>query len=95
MDTGMNEEVSSKLKARRQELGYSVEEVVEKTKLYPSVIRDLEEGNLSNINSAYLKGFIRIYASFLGLNAAELTNNISVQYTGPKEEKKSKRTNSL
>lgn len=88
----MIEEVSSKLKARRQELGYTIEEVVEKTKLYPSVIRDLEEGNLSNLNQAYLKGFIRIYASFLGLNAAELTKDISVQNLKPKEEKKNKVT---
>jgi len=58
-------EVCRKIKEKRKELGYSIEYVVEKTKLYPSVIRHIEEGELENINSTYLKGFIKIYALFL------------------------------
>jgi len=64
-------ELCAKLKEKRKELGYSLEEVVEKTKLYPSVIKDLEEGNLNNLNPTYLKGFIKIYASFLGIDTKE------------------------
>ncbi|MDD5194116.1 MAG: DUF4115 domain-containing protein [Candidatus Omnitrophica bacterium] len=84
----MNEEIGAKLKTRRQELGLSIEEVVEKTKLYPSVIRDLEEGNFSNINHAYLKGFIKIYASFLGLNYSELSKVAGGEQIKPKDDKK-------
>ena len=64
----MIKEVCNRLKEKRSELGYSIEYTVEKTKLYPSVIRDIEQGNLSNISSVYLKGFMKIYASFLGVD---------------------------
>jgi transcriptional regulator with XRE-family HTH domain len=64
------EELCQRIAQRRKELDLSLEEVVEKTKLYPSVIRDIEAGNLDNINSAYRKGFLRIYASFLGIDSS-------------------------
>lgn len=61
------EELCVKLQQKRNTLGLTLEEVVEKTKLYPSIIRDIESGNLGNISQAYLKGYMRIYASFLGV----------------------------
>lgn len=64
----MIEHLCSKLKDKRKELGYRIEEVVEKTKLHPSMIRHIEAGEFNNISPAYLKGFIRIYASFLGVS---------------------------
>lgn len=81
-------ELCAKLKERRKELGYSIEEVVDKTKLYPSVIRDLEEGNLKNLSPAYLKGFIKIYASFLGINVDDLIIEEKKPFLKPKENKK-------
>ncbi|MFH1504610.1 MAG: RodZ domain-containing protein [Candidatus Omnitrophota bacterium] len=72
----MIKEVCSKLKEKRANLGYSLEETVEKTKLHPSVIRDIESGDLSNINSAYLKGFMRIYASFLEIDMGRALEEI-------------------
>jgi len=54
------EELCVKLQQKRNDLGLTLEEVVEKTKLYPSVIRDIESGNLGNISKAYLKGYIKI-----------------------------------
>ncbi|MEI8349207.1 MAG: RodZ domain-containing protein [Candidatus Omnitrophota bacterium] len=72
------EELCARLAAKRQELGLSIEEVVEKTKLYPSVIRDIEAGSIDNINSAYRKGFIKIYASFLNINVEDSLEHISV-----------------
>ena len=61
----MIKELCNKLKEKRRELGYSIEYVVEKTKLHPSMIKDIEEGNLSNENPIYVRGFIKIYAAFL------------------------------
>jgi len=61
----MIKELCSKLKEKRNELGYSIEYVVEKTKLYPSMIRDIEEGNFVNKSPIYIRGFIKIYAAFL------------------------------
>lgn len=73
----MIQELCSKLKAKRHELGYSLEEIVEKTKLHPSVIKDIEAGNLENINKTYIKGFIKIYASFLGVEVGAALDEIS------------------
>lgn len=70
------QELCQKLANRRKELDLSLEEVVEKTKLYPSVIKDIEAGNLENISSAYRRGFLRIYSSFLGIDACEVTDNL-------------------
>jgi len=83
-------ELCSKLKEKRKELGYSIEEVVEKTKLYPSVIKDLEEGKLENLNPTYLKGFIKIYASFLGIDTKEFVQEEKVP---PKKNEPKKNNN--
>jgi len=72
------EELCVKLQQKRNDLGLTLEEVVEKTKLYPSVIRDIESGNLGNISKAYLKGYIKIYASFLGVNIEDALDKINL-----------------
>ena len=72
----MIEKVCTQFKEKRQNMGLTIEEVVEKTKLHPSVIRDLEEGDLHKINPTYLKGFIRIYANFLGVDLGEALEEI-------------------
>jgi len=61
----MIKELCNKLKEKRKELGYSIGYVVEKIKLHPSMIKDIEEGNLANENPIYIRGFIKIYAAFL------------------------------
>ena len=84
----MIKEVCNKLKEKRKKLGYDIEYVVEKTKLHPSVIRDIEDCNLSNINSAYVKGFMKIYASFLQVDlGASLEEIASVRPVFKKEPK--------
>ncbi|MFA5337191.1 MAG: RodZ domain-containing protein [Candidatus Omnitrophota bacterium] len=72
------EELCVKLQQKRNTLGLTLEEVVEKTKLYPSVIRDIESGSLSNISKAYLKGYIKIYASFLDVNVEDALDKINI-----------------
>ena len=61
----MIKELCDRLKQKRKELGYSIEYVVERTKLHPTMIKDIEEGNLIKENPVYVKGFIKIYATFL------------------------------
>lgn len=70
-------ELCEKLRSKRTELGLNIEEVVEKTKLYPSAIKDIESGNLNNIASAYLKGYIRIYASFLNVDLEDAFESLN------------------
>jgi len=72
----MIQELCVQLRDKRKELGYGLEYTVEKTKLHPSVIRDIEAGNLANINPTYLKGFIRIYASFLGVHIGKALDEL-------------------
>lgn len=72
------EELCTKLQQKRNALGLTLEEAVEKTKLYPSVIRDIESCNLGNISKAYLKGYIKIYASFLGVNTEDALDKIGL-----------------
>ena len=78
---------STQLKQKREELGLSIEDVVEKTKLHPSVIRDLEAGNFQAINSIYLKGFIKIYAGFLGIEASQALEEVSVSQAATSKSK--------
>jgi len=73
----MIKEVCNRLKEKRSELGYSIEHTVEKTKLHPSVIRDIEQGNLNNISPVYIKGFMKIYASFLGVDLGTALEEVS------------------
>jgi len=77
----------SKFKEKRLALGFSIETVVEKTKLHPSVIHDIEEGRINKINPIYIKGFIKIYASFLGINVNDLLAHISADQATPIQKK--------
>jgi len=65
------EELIEKIKEKRRKLNLSIEEVVEKTKLHPLVIKSIEEGKWDKINPTYLKGFLKIYCSFLGIEFDE------------------------
>ena len=56
------------LKIVREEKGYSIAEVSKNTKISSSVLRALEEGRLDNIDPIYLKGFLKIYCRFLGID---------------------------
>ncbi len=87
----MIKELCHKLKEKRATLGYSIEQTVEKTKLHPSVIRDIEACNLTNINSAYLKGFIKIYAAFLGVDLGQALGEIDSLAASTKKTKIIKR----
>lgn len=81
----MIKEFSDKLKKRREELGLSFKDIVEKTKICPSVIKHIEEGEWEEINPTYLKGFLKIYTSVLGIN---IPDEILTFIRGRKEEKK-------
>lgn len=63
----MNGEFARKLKEKREALYLTIEEVVEKTKLAPSVVKALEEAQWEKISPIYLRGFLKIYSSFLGI----------------------------
>lgn len=80
----MLEEFCRQLKEKRKELGYNIEDVVEHTKIYPVAIRDIEDGNFENISPIYLKGFLKIYASFLGVDATQALKEVALVKPKPK-----------
>lgn len=66
------ETAGSRLKKIRQERGLSLEDVQKKTKIHLNVLRAIEGDSISNLSPIYLKGFIKIYCGFLGLDAKDL-----------------------
>jgi cytoskeletal protein RodZ len=60
-----------RLKKIRQEKGLSLEDVQKKTKIHPNVLRAIEGDSISNLSPIYLKGFIKIYCGYLGLEAKD------------------------
>ncbi len=65
------ETAGSRLKKIRQERGLSLEDIQKKTKIHLNVLRAIEGDSISNLSPIYLKGFIKIYCGYLGLNFAD------------------------
>lgn len=87
----MIEDLCKRLRAKRLEKGYNIETVVKQTKLHPSVIKDIENCNFGSITPIYIKGFIKIYASFLGVEIGnELEEAEGSEVSGRKKSKKRK-----
>ncbi len=50
----------------------SYEQIFEITRIQPSILREIEEGRASSVAPVFLKGFIKTYARFLGLNPEDI-----------------------
>lgn len=67
------EETGAILRAEREKRNLSVEDVADQLKISPRQIRALESGEIDSLpHPAYARGFIRSYASWLGLTPEEL-----------------------
>lgn len=60
-------EIIQIIKDKREELGLTIEEVSRQTKINSMVLSNIEQGELKKISTVYLKGFLKIYIQFLGL----------------------------
>jgi cytoskeletal protein RodZ len=65
------ESVGARLKKIRLEKGLSLEEVHKRTKIHLNVLKAIEEDSLVNLSPVYLRGFLKLYCRFLGLEPAE------------------------
>ncbi len=65
------ESVGAKLKKIRLEKGLSIEEVQKKTKIHLNILKALEEDNFINLSPVYVKGFLKIYCKFLGIDHSQ------------------------
>lgn len=65
------ESAGARLKKFRLEKGLSLEEVQKKTKIHLNILKALEEDSLINLSPVYIKGFLKIYCKFLGVEAKD------------------------
>jgi len=67
----VSENPGVRLKQIRLARGVSLEEVHKKTRIHMSILRSIEGDSVSNLNSVYLKGFLKLYCKFLNVNPGE------------------------
>lgn len=61
------------LREQREKKNITLEQAEETTKIRKSYLSDLEKGNYSKLPaSTYIKGFLKIYAQYLGLSEKEV-----------------------
>ena len=83
--------IGKQLKLLRERKGLNYEQVFEVTKIQPSILRGIEEGN-SSISPAFLKGFIKTYALFLDLDIKVLFREEEEKKEQRKDVKKDQKT---
>lgn len=64
------------LRCEREEQGLSIELAASQSRIKPSVIAAIESGETGAIPSVYLRGYIRNYARFLGVDTTNLETQI-------------------
>lgn len=86
--------MSSELKEKRLEIGYTIEEVSEKLNIRKRYLIELEEENYSAIpGQIYVDGYTKLYAEFLGIESGK-NSKLPVTYK-TKNKKKLKRKKSF
>ncbi|MFA5155839.1 MAG: RodZ domain-containing protein [Candidatus Omnitrophota bacterium] len=75
------EPIGERIKKARLEKGLTLEDVHRKTKIHLNVLKSIEEGSLVNFNPVYIKGFLKIYCKFLGVEYSD--SGISAKTTAP------------
>lgn len=70
--------VGERLRHCREAGGHTLEEVAEATKISKTYLRALEEDRFQDLPSpAYFKGFLRLYADYLGINPDDLMARVA------------------
>ena len=72
------EEIGRLLKEKRLELGLTIEEVSDQTRLTQKHIKALEEGNISFFHDdlSYLRFFVKSYCDVLGLDFEDIKDEL-------------------
>ncbi len=69
MDTSP-EDIGTLLKERREQLGYSLNDAAQKTRIRKTYLVSIEENRFSDLpGQAYVTGFVGVYARYLGLDS--------------------------
>jgi cytoskeletal protein RodZ len=71
------QDIGCSLRQLRQEHSLSIEEVAERTRIQPRLLRALEEGQMNVLpEPVYIQGMIKKYGESLGVNALELAKSV-------------------
>ncbi|MDD5595051.1 MAG: DUF4115 domain-containing protein [Candidatus Omnitrophica bacterium] len=65
------ESVGTRLKNKRLEKGLTLEEAQKRTKIHLNILRSIEDDSLVGVSPIYIKGFLKIYCKFLGVDPRE------------------------
>ena len=65
-------EIGKAFQEAREEKGLSREEAGHQSKIHTNVIYDLETGVFDRLGKPYIKGFLKKYSAFLGLNTEDI-----------------------
>ncbi|MFH1413479.1 MAG: RodZ domain-containing protein [Candidatus Omnitrophota bacterium] len=65
------EPVGARLKKMRLEKGITLEDLQRATKINANVLKDIEGDSFTNLSPVYLKGFLKIYCKYLGVDPGE------------------------
>jgi cytoskeleton protein RodZ len=72
--------VGAELRAARQRLGWKLTDVAATIRIRLPYLEAIEDGRLADLpGNAYAMGFLRSYATFLGLDAAEVARRFRVE----------------
>ena len=75
-------ELGQQLRAAREARGLGIDDVAQGTRIRPAYVRALEEERFADLPApVYVRGFLRNYATFLGLDAEELISTLEQQHT--------------
>jgi len=81
-------QIGLQLKKTREEKDITLEEVAEKTKIQSRYLQAVENGDWERLpEEVYLRGFIRTYAQFLGLDAQSLIKEYDEARAQEKEDR--------
>ena len=61
----------ARLKEVRLKKGLTLEEAHKKTKIHTNILKAIEEGELAHMSPVYIKGFLKIYCHYLGVDPRE------------------------
>lgn len=67
------EDIGYQLKSQRERLGYSLQDIAQNTRIRKTFLESLENNQFSDLpGQAYVTGFIKAYARYLGIDSAAL-----------------------
>ncbi len=65
-------EIGKVFREARAKRGMSLEDVSDNTRIHMKVLTDIENGVLDRLGKLYMKGFLKKYSSFLGLDESDI-----------------------